>query len=35
MHEGMEGPHRFDVSLRTNDPTQPEVTLIARSNWGP
>jgi len=35
MHEGMGGPHEFDVHLRTNDPTQPEVVLVAKSEWGP
>jgi len=35
MHQGMDGPHRFDVHLRTNDPTQPKVVLVAKSDWGP
>jgi hypothetical protein len=35
MHKGMEGPHRFDVHLRTNDPAQPETVLVAKSDWGP
>ena len=35
MHEGMGGPHRFDVHLLTNDPAEPQKVLIAKSNWGP
>jgi len=35
MHAGMDGPHRFDVHLSTNDPREPEVVLIAKSDWGP
>jgi hypothetical protein len=35
MHEGMDGPHRFDVKVRTNDPQTPELVLIAKSDWGP
>lgn len=35
MHEGMDGPHRFEVTVRTNDPQQPELILVAKSNWGP
>jgi hypothetical protein len=33
MHTGMDGPHRFDVHLRTNDPQEPEKVLVALSNW--
>jgi len=35
MHEGMDGPHRFDVHLTTNDPAEPELVLVAKSNWVP
>jgi hypothetical protein len=35
MHAGMDGPHRFDVYVRTNDPVEPEQVLIAKSNWVP
>jgi len=35
MHEGMDGPHRFDVTLQTNDPENPELVLVAKSDWGP
>jgi hypothetical protein len=33
MHEGMGGPHRFDIHLRTDDPMQPDKVLVVRSNW--
>jgi len=35
MHEGMDGPHQFDIHVRTNDPETPELVLVARSDWGP
>jgi hypothetical protein len=35
MHAGMDGPHRFDVTVRTNDPETPELVLVAKSDWGP
>jgi hypothetical protein len=35
MHAGMDGPHLFQVSLKTNDPTQPEKKLFIASNWVP
>jgi hypothetical protein len=35
MHDGMGGAHEFHVRLRTNDPVEPEMTLIALSDWGP
>jgi hypothetical protein len=35
MHEGMGGPHLFEIPLRTNDPAAPERRLIVRSNWVP
>ena len=35
MHAGMDGPHRFDVHVRTNDPLEPEKLLVAKSDWGP
>jgi hypothetical protein len=27
MHEGMGGPHRFEILLRTNSPETPTITL--------
>jgi len=35
MPQGMGGPHRFDVKVRTNDPAEPEKILVAKSDWGP
>jgi hypothetical protein len=35
MHEGMGGPHEFHVRVKTNDPAQPEMVLVAKSNWVP
>lgn len=35
MTAGMDGPHEFWVTVRTNDPTNPEQVLIAKSDWGP
>lgn len=35
MHAGMDGPHAFQVRLRTNDPVEPEKLLVAKSTWGP
>jgi hypothetical protein len=35
MSAAMDGPHRFDVHLYTNDPTEPEKVLVAKSNWVP
>jgi len=33
MHEGMGGPHLFEVRLRTNDVVQPDRVLKIRSLW--
>ncbi len=33
MHAGMEGFHDFRVHLITNDPAEPEKTLVVLSNW--
>jgi len=35
MHAGMDGPHQFDVHVKTNDPTNPEQVLVVRSDWQP
>lgn len=35
MHAGMDGPHEFQIPLRTNDASLAERTLIVRSDWGP
>lgn len=34
MHEGMDGPHLFEVTLRTNDPSQQVKQLYIASDWG-
>ena len=33
MHEGMGGAHLFDLTVRTNDPSQPEKHLLIASFW--
>lgn len=35
MHEGMDGPHLFEISLKSNDATQPLKKLQVASNWVP
>jgi hypothetical protein len=35
MHEGMGGAHLFDLTVRTNDATQPEKHLQIASYWIP
>ncbi len=35
MHAGMDGPHEFQIQLRTNDPANPAPVLVAKSDWGP
>jgi hypothetical protein len=35
MHAGMDGPHRFDVHVYTNDPQNPETVLVVKSDWVP
>ena len=35
MPAGMGGPHEFRVHLYTNDPDEPEMVLVALSDWGP
>lgn len=33
MHEGMDGPHEFRVTMRTNDAEAPEQEVTVLSNW--
>jgi hypothetical protein len=33
MHGDMGGLHDFRVHLPTNDPSQPDKTLVVLSNW--
>jgi hypothetical protein len=35
MHEGMDGPHDFRMSLKTNDPMTPITELIVLTDWIP
>jgi hypothetical protein len=35
MHGDMGGLHDFRVHLPSNDPTQPDKTLVVLSNWVP
>lgn len=35
MHVGMEGPHDFQVHIKSNDPDQPDKTVTVLSNWIP
>ncbi len=35
MHEGMDGPHLFDITLKTNDPRQLQKHLQVASDWVP
>jgi hypothetical protein len=35
MHEGMGGPHLFEIPLTTNDPAQPFKKLLIASDWQP
>jgi hypothetical protein len=34
MHEGMGGPHLFEIAIKTNDRAQPEKRVYIASNWG-
>lgn len=34
MHKGMEGVHDFRVTVKTNDPVNPEKELVVLSDWG-
>lgn len=35
MHVGMGGKHLFELTLKTNDRTQPEKKLYIASDWVP
>lgn len=35
MHEGMDGPHLFEIPLTTNDPAQPLKKLLVATDWQP
>jgi len=33
MHEGMDGPHLFEITIETNSPVKPVQKLYLRANW--
>ncbi len=33
MMPGMDGPHLFEIVVRTNDPTRPEVVLQVKGDF--
>lgn len=33
MHQGMEGPHLFEITVETDSPVKPVVTLQMRALW--
>ena len=35
MHEGMEGPHLFEIAVKCNDPQEPVHKLLVKANFGP
>jgi len=35
MHEGMDGPHLFEIPLKSNDAAAPLKKLQVASNWVP
>lgn len=35
MMEGMEGPHLFELTVRSNDAEEPEQTLLVKADFGP
>jgi hypothetical protein len=35
MHEGMEGPHLFEMTITSNDAAQPVQKLYVRGDFGP
>lgn len=34
MHEGMDGPHLFEVQIRSNDAQEPLKKLYVKGNFG-
>jgi hypothetical protein len=34
MHEGMAGPHLFEISVRCNDPLEPVHSLQVKASFG-
>jgi len=35
MHKGMEGPHLFQIDVRSNDTQEPIKKLYVKANFGP
>ncbi len=33
MHSGMAGPHRFEITVESNDPAQPKTALTVKANY--
>jgi len=34
MHEGMGGPHTFEIVIISNDPVQPEKKVYVKADYG-
>lgn len=34
MHEGMAGPHLFEITVETDSPVKPVYKLYMRAVWG-
>jgi len=34
MHKGMEGPHEFQITVKSNDTVNPVITLTFKGNFG-
>jgi len=35
MAEGMDGPHLFRITVKSNDPVSPETILTVKAVFGP
>jgi hypothetical protein len=35
MHEGMDGPHLFEMTVSSNDASEPLQKLYVRADFGP
>jgi len=33
MHEGMGGPHLFEIVFKSNDPVEPAKVLTVKAEW--
>jgi len=33
MHDGMDGQHLFEVTIKTDSPVKPVYKLYLRANW--